>query len=88
LASSQQQRYGSLPHAAAETHTFLAPRPQARAEVEEQVRRVAAAFAAFERDRDGVLAELGALEAELEAPRAAALDPLPGLDAGPDEVRQ
>ena len=51
------------------------------------MRRVAAAFAAFERDRDGVLAELGALETELAAPRAAALDPLPALDPGPDEVR-
>lgn len=68
--------------------TFLAPCPQARAEVEAQVRRVVVAFAEFERDRDGVLAGLGALEAELAAPRAAALDPLPALDPGPDEVRQ
>ena len=52
------------------------------------MQRVAAAFAAYERDRDGVLAELGALEAELAAPRAGALDPLPALDPGPDEVRR
>ena len=61
---------------------------QARAEVEAQVQRVAAAFAAYERDRDGVLAELGALEAELAAPRAGGVDPLPALDPGPDEVRR
>ena len=50
------------------------------------MQRVAAAFAAYERDRDGVLAELNALEAELAAPRAAAAEPLPALEPGPDEV--
>ena len=49
--------------------------------------RVAAAFAAYQRDRDGVLAELTALEADLSAPAADATEPLPSLEPGPEEVR-
>jgi hypothetical protein len=47
---------------------------------------VSEAFAAYQRDRDGVLAELAALEAELAAPSADITEPLPPLEPGPEEV--
>ncbi len=60
--------------------------PQARTEVESLGQRVSEAFAAYQRDRDGVLAELAALEAELAAPSADITEPLPPLEPGPEEV--
>ena len=61
--------------------------PQARTEVESLGQRVSAAFAAYQRDRDGVLAELAALETELSAPAADVTARLPPLEPGPEEVR-